>query len=58
MLTLQGLSAALAGGLAQLTSPATAMTMMAGASVLVTSVLWVAGRPERAGRRAATMSAP
>ncbi|EMF50980.1 MULTISPECIES: MFS transporter [Streptomyces] len=58
MLTLQGLSAALAGGLAQLTSPATAMTMTAGASALVTSVLWVAGRPERAGRRAATMSAP
>ncbi|WP_236067927.1 MFS transporter [Streptomyces brasiliscabiei] len=51
MLTMQGLSAALAGGLAQLTSPATAMTAMAGASMTVTLGLWAAGRgDERPGR--------
>ena len=49
MLTLQGVSAALAGGLAQLTSPGAAMTVMAVASVVVTSALWRSGRPERAG---------
>nr|MDX2775465.1 MFS transporter [Streptomyces europaeiscabiei] len=45
MLTLQGVSAGLAGGVAQLTSPGAAM---AGASVTVTLVLWAAGRDERA----------
>ncbi|WP_459171026.1 MFS transporter, partial [Streptomyces scabiei] len=49
MLTLQGVSAGLAGGLAQLASPGTAMTVMAGASVLVTLALWAAGRDERTG---------
>ncbi|MER6159716.1 MFS transporter [Streptomyces sp. NPDC001868] len=49
MLTLQGVSAALAGAAAQLTSPATAMTLMAGASVAVTLGLWAAGRHEGAG---------
>ncbi|MFF3888979.1 MFS transporter [Streptomyces sp. NPDC001914] len=39
MLTLQGVSAALAGGIAQLTSPAQAMTVMAAASVAVTLAL-------------------
>ncbi|MEU0430398.1 MFS transporter [Streptomyces sp. NPDC006290] len=36
MLTMQGVSAALAGGIAQLASPGTAMTVMAAASVAVT----------------------
>ncbi|WNZ10777.1 MFS transporter [Streptomyces sp. 11x1] len=49
MLTLQGLSAALAGAVAQLTSPGTAMTAMASASVAVTLGLWAAGRNEYAG---------
>ncbi|MFE7841735.1 MFS transporter [Streptomyces sp. NPDC057474] len=49
MLTLQGVSAGLAGGVAQLTSSAAAMTVMAGASVAVTVALWVAGRDERTG---------
>nr|WP_189856445.1 MFS transporter [Streptomyces poonensis] len=49
MLALQGLSAALAGALAQLTSPATAMTVMAAASVTVTLALWTAGRRAAAG---------
>ncbi|WP_086746701.1 MFS transporter [Streptomyces scabiei] len=48
MLTLQGVSAGLAGGVAQLTSPGAAMAVMAGASVTVTLVLWAAGRDERA----------
>ncbi|MEV0175783.1 MFS transporter [Streptomyces sp. NPDC050803] len=39
MLTLQGVSATLAGSVAQLTSPATAMTVMAGASLAVTACL-------------------
>ncbi|MFI5806896.1 MFS transporter [Streptomyces sp. NPDC051561] len=39
MLTMQGVGAALAGGLAQFTSPATAMTVMAAASVTVTLAL-------------------
>lgn len=47
MLTLQGLSAALAGGLADLTSPATAITVMASASTAVTLALWTAGRRHR-----------
>ncbi|MGW0705777.1 MFS transporter [Streptomyces sp. NPDC002643] len=49
MLTMQGLSAGLAGAVAQLTSPGAAMTVMAGASTGVTLALWVAGRDERAG---------
>ncbi|UUU33199.1 MFS transporter [Streptomyces sp. CA-210063] len=49
MLTLQGVSAGLAGGVAQLTSPGAAMTVMAGASVAVTLGLWAAGRDERTG---------
>lgn len=44
MLTMQGLSAALAGSIAQLTSPATAMTAMAAASLAVTVTLGVVGR--------------
>lgn len=44
MLTLQGLSAALAGTLAQLTSPATAMTVMAAASLAVTASLVASSR--------------
>jgi predicted MFS family arabinose efflux permease len=39
MLTMQGMSAALAGGIAQLASPGTAMTVMAAASVAVTLTL-------------------
>ncbi|WP_406330804.1 MFS transporter [Streptomyces sp. NBC_00203] len=39
MLTMQGASAALAGGVAQLTSPGTAMTVMAVASIAVTLTL-------------------
>ncbi len=39
MLTMQGVSAALAGSVAQLTSPATAMTVMAAASLGVTGAL-------------------
>ncbi|KUL27457.1 MFS transporter [Streptomyces regalis] len=42
MLTMQGVSAALAGSVAQLTSPATAMTVMAVASLAVTLSLTVA----------------
>ncbi|MEU4873848.1 MFS transporter [Streptomyces sp. NPDC021608] len=44
MLTLQGVSAALAGGIAQLTSPAAAMSVMAGLSIAVTAALAFAGR--------------
>ncbi|MGN9794706.1 MFS transporter [Streptomyces sp. OZ13] len=39
MLTMQGVAAAVAGGVAQLTSPATAMTVMAAASAAVTLAL-------------------
>ncbi|MER6750091.1 MFS transporter [Streptomyces fungicidicus] len=46
MLTLQGACAALAGGLAQLTSPATAMTALAAASA-GTTLLLPATSPER-----------
>ncbi|MFD4374499.1 MFS transporter [Streptomyces sp. NPDC058486] len=42
MLACQGLAAALAGGLAQLTSPATAMALLAVASLAVTGVLTTA----------------
>lgn len=44
MLTLQGVSAALAGAVAQLTSPAAAMAVMAAVSIAVTLTLWAAGR--------------
>ncbi|MET7319166.1 MFS transporter [Streptomyces sp. NPDC005549] len=44
MLTMQGVAAALAGTLAQFTSPATAMTVMALASLAVTLTLTVASR--------------
>ncbi|MFF3452249.1 MFS transporter [Streptomyces sp. NPDC002667] len=39
MVTMQGVSAALAGGIAQLVAPATAMTVMAAASIAVTLAL-------------------
>ncbi|MGW0970613.1 MFS transporter [Streptomyces sp. NPDC002516] len=39
MVTMQGVSAALAGGIAQLVAPATAMTVMAAASIAVTLTL-------------------
>ncbi|HEU5029783.1 MAG TPA: MFS transporter [Spirillospora sp.] len=47
MLGMQGVGAALAGGAAQLTSPATGMAVMAAASVAVTAVLapWLRDRP-------------
>ncbi|MER8046588.1 MFS transporter [Streptomyces sp. NPDC094032] len=48
MLALQGLSAALAGGLAQLTSPAAAMSLLAVASLAVTLALGLAGARQRA----------
>ncbi|MFI7410708.1 MFS transporter [Streptomyces sp. NPDC049627] len=44
MLTMQGVSAALAGSAAQLTSPAAAMTVMAAASIAVTLTLAAASR--------------
>ncbi|MFJ3663929.1 MFS transporter [Streptomyces sp. NPDC090119] len=44
MLTMQGVSAGVAGSLAQITSPTTGMTVMAGASVAVTLGLALAGR--------------
>ena len=47
MLTMQGVGAALAGTAAQLTSPATAMTLMAVASVAVTLTLALLGRQTR-----------
>ncbi|RII14634.1 Major Facilitator Superfamily protein [Streptomyces sp. YIM 130001] len=40
MLSMQGVAAAVAGGLAQLTSPATGIGLMAAVSVLVTLILW------------------
>ncbi|MGW7491857.1 MFS transporter [Streptomyces sp. NPDC054786] len=46
MSTLQGVSAALAGTMAQLTSPATAMTVLAAGSVTVTLTLAALGRHE------------
>ncbi|MDN3023243.1 MFS transporter [Streptomyces sp. S.PB5] len=46
MLTMQGVAAAIAGSVAQLTSPAAAMTVMAAGSVVVTLGLWAAGRRE------------
>ncbi|MFH8800483.1 MFS transporter [Streptomyces sp. NPDC017936] len=56
MLTLQGVSAAVAGTAAQLTSPATAMTLMALASLTVTLALTAAGR--RPGRDADGVPVP
>ncbi len=50
MLSVQGLSAALAGGLAQLTSPPTAIGLMAAASVTATVLLWAVGRTVRESR--------
>jgi membrane protein implicated in regulation of membrane protease activity len=47
MLTMQGIGAALAGTVAQHTSPATAMAVMAVASVAVTLVLAPGLRPAR-----------
>lgn len=46
MVALQGIGAVLAGALAQLTSPATAMTLMATASIAVTLTLSALGRRE------------
>lgn len=61
MLTMQGVSASAAGTLAQLTSPATAMTAMAAASLAVTASLALAApgsaRPP-AALRAGTAAAP
>ncbi|MEV6481273.1 MFS transporter [Streptomyces sp. NPDC051576] len=51
MLTMQGVSAALAGTIAQLTSPATAMTLMAVTSVVVTLTLAALARQYRWGFR-------
>jgi MFS family permease len=50
MLTMQGVSAALAGSVAQLTSPGTAMTVMAVASLAVTVALGVRRSRLRPGR--------
>ncbi|MFD4510684.1 MFS transporter [Streptomyces sp. NPDC058457] len=47
MLTMQGVGATLAGSVAQLTSPASAMTLIAAASLAVTLALAVAARRER-----------
>ncbi|WP_418959872.1 MFS transporter [Streptomyces tritici] len=49
MLTLQGVSAALAGVLAQRTSTPTAMALLAGLSLLVTAALAYAGRADGRG---------
>ncbi len=46
MLTMQGVAAALAGSVAQLSSPAVGMTLMAMGSVVVTLTLVAAGRRE------------
>ncbi|MFE1382399.1 MFS transporter [Streptomyces sp. NPDC058740] len=53
MLALQGLGAALAGALAQLASPAAAMSLLAVGSLGVTLALVLVGKPSRAPRRAA-----
>lgn len=47
LLTMQGVGAALAGTAAQLTSPATAMTLMAAGSAAVTGVLAASARQDR-----------
>ncbi|MFF4588984.1 MFS transporter [Streptomyces sp. NPDC001388] len=51
MLTLQGTAAALAGGMAQLTSPGAAMTVMALTSAVVTVALAMAARTGSGGTR-------
>ncbi|WP_327704272.1 MFS transporter [Streptomyces decoyicus] len=56
MSTFQGVGAALAGTVAQLTSPATAMTLLAAASVTVTLILAALGRHEE--RRPAVPGTP
>lgn len=53
MLTLQGVGAALAGAVAEHTSPATAMAAMAAASVVVTLALAPGLRPVAPERQAA-----
>ena len=53
MLAMQGVAAALAGGVAELTSPGTAMAVMAGASLAITLTLAPGLRPVRRERRAA-----
>ncbi|MFF5971177.1 MFS transporter [Streptomyces sp. NPDC012769] len=53
MLALQGVSAALAGAVAQLTSPATAMTVLAAGSLVVTVALRVSEEPPRDTRPSA-----
>ena len=60
MLTMQGVSAAAAGAVAQLTSPATGMTVMAAGSAAVTLALAAAERrtPAPAPMPAAAASAP
>ncbi|WP_369247297.1 MFS transporter [Streptomyces sp. R41] len=61
MLTMQGVSAALAGGVAQLTSPGTAMTVMAVASIAVTLALapsLLRGRAAARDRQHPEVSAP
>ncbi|MFI8189741.1 MFS transporter [Streptomyces sp. NPDC085946] len=56
MVTMQGVSAAVAGAVAQLTSPPTAMTALAAASLGVTAALWTAGRrPARRAEREAAV---
>ncbi|MGP4087621.1 MFS transporter, partial [Streptomyces sp. KR55] len=55
MLTMQGLAAALAGAVAQLTSPAAGMTVMAAASLAVTGCLAWSWR--EAGARPASVEA-
>ncbi|WP_327392751.1 MFS transporter [Streptomyces sp. NBC_01186] len=50
MLAMQGVGAALAGALAERTSPSTAMTVVAALSLTVTLTLAPGLRPERAGR--------
>ncbi|MEV6943090.1 MFS transporter [Streptomyces sp. NPDC051172] len=52
MLTMQGVGAVVAGSMAQLTSPAAAMTVMAAASTAVTLALATAARRPRSGGRA------
>lgn len=58
MAALQGLGAVLAGTLAQLTSPATAMTLMAALSVTVTLTLAALGRHEEREERPAGAGKP
>ncbi|MER7187580.1 MFS transporter [Streptomyces hyaluromycini] len=58
MLTMQGVGATLAGSVAQLTSPARAMTIVAAASLAVTLSLATAARRERRVPAQATEPAP